>query len=154
MQKQNLNVVYQGQSLTGFEFSQLPIGAALLVAQQQIDQAADQARLAVLGDPLRAVEYHAAASESKAFASDNYEGEAPPAVQAWMDAAGLSAKAATESILTEAAAWEAALSQLRAIRLKGKQDVLKATSHEDVEAVADAAISAIKESVQGVGNAA
>ncbi len=154
MQTQNLNVVFQGQPLVGFSFSNLPLGAALQVAAQQVDEAADQARLAVIGDPLRAIEYQVTEQEAKAFAQSGYEGEAPPTVQAWMDAAGLEAKAAADSILTEAAAWMGALYAIRAARLKAKQAVRKAANHEAAEAIADEAIAAIKAGVEGVGNAA
>ncbi|WP_028694333.1 hypothetical protein [Pseudomonas cremoricolorata] len=154
MQKMNLNVVFDGQSLTGFQFGELPLGAAMLVAQQQIDQAADLARLAVLGEPLRVVEYNVAAHEARAFADADYSGEVPPSVQAWVDAAGLSAWEAADDILAKAAAWKEALYKLRAIRLKGKQDAAKATTHAAIEGIADTAIEAIKASVQGVGNAA
>ena len=94
------------------------------------------------------------ADEAAAFAAAGYAGEVPSTVQAWMDAAGLEAKAATDSILAEASAWKQALYQLRTLRLKGKQDVLKAASHDAAEGIADVAISAIYASVQGVGNAA
>ncbi|MBA1195437.1 hypothetical protein G7007_21720 [Pseudomonas entomophila] len=66
----------------------------------------------------------------------------------------MEAKPATESILAEAAAWKKALYELRALRLKGKQDVLKAATHAAVETIADATIEAIHASVQGIGNVA
>jgi len=154
MQTQNLTIEYGGRLLAGFAFSELPLDAALLVACQQIDQSADLARRLVLGDTLRALEYQTAAQEAAEFALGNYEGVVPPTVQAWMDAADLEAKPAADSILVEAAAWKGAMYQIRAKRLKGKQDVLKATSHGAVEAIADDAIAAIHACVQGVGNAA
>ncbi|MNJ20023.1 hypothetical protein D3C77_143510 [compost metagenome] len=154
MQKQNIHVVFGGRTYAGFNFESLPLAAALLVAAQQVDQAADQARSAVLGDPLRAVEYRITAEEAESFAAGEYAGPVPPSVQAWMDAAGLEARVATNEILTEAHAWKAAVHTIRAERLKGKQGVLKAASHEQAEVLADAAIAAIKASVQGVGNAA
>lgn len=154
MQTQNINVDFGGQSYVGFGFHSLPLAPALLVAAQQIDQAADQARSAVLGDPLRAVEYRLTAEQAERFAASDCVGPVPPTVQAWMDAADLDARAATDSILVESRAWEAAIYTIRSERLKGKQGVLKATSHEQAEALADAAIAAIKASIQGVGNAA
>lgn len=153
MQTQNLNIEFGGRTYAGFSFDSLPLDAALLAAALQVDQAADQARSAVLGDPLRAVEYRMTADEAESFAAAGYAGEVPATVQAWMDAAGLDAQAATESILHESRAWKGAIYAIRAERLKGKQDVLKATSHEQAEALADVAISAIKSSIQGVGNA-
>ncbi|BFT61828.1 hypothetical protein [Pseudomonas moorei] len=154
MQTKNLNVVYLGQSYAGFDFSGLPLAAALIVAAQQIDDAADAARIAVLGDSLRALEYERAAVEAEAFAAGGYTGDMPPSVQAWADAAELEPKAAADSIIAEAEAWQTALYAIRAARLKGKQRVLKATSHDAAEALADTAIADIRESIVGVGNAA
>ena len=153
MQKQNLNVMFNGQSLIGFTFSGLPLAAALMVAAQQIDEAADAARIAVLGDSLRALEYERAATEAKAFAATGYTGDMPPSVQAWADAAELEPQAAADSIIAEANAWQAALYAIRAARLKGKQQVLKAVSHDAAEMLADTAIADIRESIVGVGNA-
>nr|WP_312623660.1 hypothetical protein [Pseudomonas juntendi] len=154
MQKTNLSIEFDGKTYSGFDFAALPLAAATQVACHQIDQAADAARRAVLGDGLRALEYQLTAQEATAFAAAGYSGVVPPTVQAWMDAAGLDGKAATDSILAKAAAWKTALYELRAVRLKGKQDVLKASTHDGVESVADVAISAITASVQGVGNSA
>lgn len=154
MQTQNINVVFNGQPMIGFTFEGLPLAAAKLVACQQIDQAADAARVSVLGDPLRALEYQVTAREADTFAQAGYAGEVPPTVQAWMDAAGLDAQAATDSILVEAAACTGALYKIRAARLKGKQGVLKANAHQPAEALADEAIAEIQSSAQGVGNAA
>ena len=77
----------------------------------------------------------------------------PPYVKAWADAASLEPQAAADSIITEANAWEEALLDIRTIRLKGKQDVLKATSHAAAESIADAAIQAVRACIVGVGNA-
>lgn len=154
MQKTNLFVDFGGQTYAGFSFSDLPLKAAVLVACRQIDQAADMARSSVLGDPLRAVEYRLTADEAESFSAADYAGPVPATVQAWMDASGLDSKAATDDILVEARAWKAAIYALRAARLKGKQQVLKAQTHDAAEALADEAINAIRESVQGVGNVA
>lgn len=154
MQTTNINVTFEDRAYVGFEFTDLPLGAALQAAMEQIDQAADLARRAVLGDSLRALEYQITADEAKVFAEGGYQGEVPPTVQAWMDAADLDAPAATDNILQEATAWKNALYKIRAARLKGKQDVLKRTTHEGAVAVADEAIAAIHASIQDVGNAA
>lgn len=154
MQTSNINVIFEDRAYVGFEFAELPLGAALQAAMEQIDQAADLARRAALGDSLRALEYQITADEAKSFAAAGYVGEVPPTVQAWMDAADLDAQEATDNILQEAAAWKNALYKIRAARLKGKQDVLKRTTHEGAEAVANEAVAAIQVSIQGVGNAA
>lgn len=154
MQKRNINVIYGGRSYVGFEFSELPLGAALLIATAQIDQAADSARSSVVSDPLRAMEHERAALEANAFKAAGYVGEMPPSVQAWADAAELEPQAATDSITAEADEWQAAMYAIRAARLKGKQRVLKAVSHDAAEVLADEAINAIRECIQGVGNVA
>lgn len=154
MNKQNLNVVFQGQSYVGFSFSGLPLAAALTVAAAQIDQAADAARLAVVGDSLRAIEHEQAAVEAKAFAAGGYIGDMPPSVQCWADAAELEPKAAADSIIVEAEEWQAAMYAIRSARLKGKQRVLKAASHDAAEVLADEAMATIRASIEGVGNAA
>jgi hypothetical protein len=154
MQTKNLNVVYLGQSFVGFDFPALPLAAALIVAARQIDDAADSARVAVIGGSLRALEYERAAGEARAFAAADYVGDMPPSVQAWADAAELTPQAAADTIIAEADAWSAALYAIRAARLKGKQRVLKATSHEAAAALTDEAIAAIRASIEGVGNAA
>jgi len=153
MQKQNLFVTHGGTSYAGYDYEALPLAAALVVVAQQIDLAADHSRIAVLGDSLRVAEYQLAEEEAKAFEAIHFAGEMPPAVKAWADAANLPPQAATESILTEANAWKAALYAIRAARLKGKQSALKASSHDEAEAIADQAIAAIRASVVGVGNA-
>jgi len=154
MQTRNLSVDFGGRFYAGCNYENLPLGAALLVALIQIDQAADVSRAAVINDPLRALEHQRAADEARAFVQADYAGVTPPYVKAWADAAGLEPQAAADTILVQADAWDQALLALRTLRLKGKQDVLKATSHAEAEAIADAAIAAIKESVQGVGSAA
>lgn len=150
MKTTDINVIFSGQQYVGFDFSELPLGAALEAACQQIDLAADSARRILAGDSLRALEHQTAADEAKAFALAEYAGAAPPSVQAWMDAAELDAKDATDSILTKAQAWQGALLAIRVARLKGKQDVLKATTHAAMEAIADQSIAAIKAGVEGV----
>ncbi len=154
MQKNSLNVVYDGNTYAGFDFERLPLAAALIVAAQQIEQAADQVRATVLGDPLRAIESQMAEEEAKAFKVAGFEGEVPLTVQALVDAEGMSPQDAAEKILQESASWRAALCSIRSARLKGKVEVLRATTHDEVEAVADAAMTAIRASVTEANGAA
>ncbi|WP_445673407.1 hypothetical protein ACUDA6_27130 [Pseudomonas ceruminis] len=153
MRKESLNITFNGNNYNGFDFAKLPLGAALLCAIQQIEETADNARIAVVGNSLRVVEYQLAEQEAQAFQAAGFEGAVPATVQAWVDAAGLSPQEAAENILAEAAAWKGALYTIRAARLKGKQQALKAATHDEAEAIADAAITAINASVVGVGNA-
>lgn len=144
MQKNNLNILFGDGNYIGYDFEALPVGAALLVAAQQIEQAADQARASVLGDPLRAVEYQMAEADAKAFMVAGFDGDVPATVQAVVDASEVSPQAATELILAESAAWRGALCEIRAARLKGKQAMLKAATHAEAEGYADTAIDAIR----------
>lgn len=153
MRKNSLNISFDGNNYTGFAFSALPLGAACLFAAQQVDEAADNARIAVVGNSLRVLEYQLAEQEARAFQAAEFAGDAPASVQAWADAADLTLQAAAESILAKAAAWKTALYTVRAARLAGKQAALKAASHDEAEAVADAAIAKINASVVGLGNA-
>ncbi|EKT4568613.1 hypothetical protein QEM43_004333 [Pseudomonas putida] len=150
MKTSDLNVIFNDQQYVGWDFAALPIGAALAAACEQIDLAADTARRSLAGDTLRTLEHQTAADEAKEFALAGYTGEAPPSVQAWMDAAELDAQAATDSILAKAQAWQTVLYAIRAARLKGKQDLLKAPSHVAMEAIADQAIAAIQAGIDGV----
>ncbi|MEZ0190757.1 phage tail protein [Ralstonia solanacearum] len=127
--------------------------AALLVALKQrlcdqLDAAADAVRLAVVGDPLRAVEYQRASDEALAYRAAGYSGGVPPSVQSAVDAKGETAQQAADAILTMHAAWNAALYDIRTLRLKGKEAIRSAASDDIAD---DAAKQAIAR-VQKVGN--
>lgn len=120
----------------------------------QIDTAADAARRAVAGDPLRAVEYDRAASEAQAFAAAGYQGDVPPMVAAWA-ISGRTPQQAADGILAEAAQYNAALVQLRATRLQAKELIRQAMANGNVEQAQDIAaetIAAIEAAVAGIGN--
>lgn len=120
----------------------------------QIDAAADDARRAVAGDPLRAVEYANAATEAQAFAAANYQGTVPPMVAAWA-INGRTAQQAADDILREAAQYNAALVQLRTVRLNAKELIRAAMAAGQVEQAEDIAaetIASIQAAVAGIGN--
>ncbi|WP_368607572.1 hypothetical protein [Pseudomonas fulva] len=150
MQTRNLNVTFGGSVYAGFNFEDLPIEAARQAAVAQIDQAADLARSLIVSDPLRALEHQKAAAEARGFSAAGYAGDMPAYVQAWADAAGLDARAATDSIIAQADAWDQVLLALRAARLKGKQEVLRAGTHDVVETLCDGALTAISAAIQDV----
>lgn len=125
---------------------------ALLCAS--VDTAADAARRAVAGDPLRAVEYDRAASEAQAFAAAGYLGEVPPMVAAWA-ISGRTAQQAADDIINEANAYNAALTQLRTARLQAKEQIralMAADQIEQAQQVASQTIAAIEAAVAGIGN--
>ena len=121
---------------------------------QQVDTAADTARRAVAGDPLRAVEYDRARIEAEQFTAAGYLGDVPPMVAAWA-ISGRTPQQAAESILAEAAQYTAALVQLRTVRLQAKELIRAAINAGNIEHAQDIAaetIAAIEAAVAGIGN--
>ena len=119
-----------------------------------VDSAADAARHAVAGDPLRAVEYDRARIQAEEFAAAGFQGEAPAMVAAWA-INGRSPQQAAEEILAEAAAYENGLEQLRTVRLAAKEQIrnlFAAEQFEQAELVAANAVATIQNAVAGVGN--
>lgn len=121
---------------------------------QSVDTAADAARAAVAGDPLRAEEYKAAAAEAQAFAAADYLGEVPPMVAAWA-INGRTPQQAADDILREAGQYNAAMVQLRTVRLQAKELIRNAMAAGQVEQAEDIAaetIASIQAAVAGIGN--
>lgn len=138
----------------GLPFLVAPPPPSMATLCASIDAAADAARLAVAGDPLRAVEYERAAVEAQAYASAGYQGEVPPMVAAWA-IVGRTAQQAADDILREAAQYNGALVQLRATRLQAKDMVRAAMDAGQIEQAQDIAaetIAAIEAAVAGIGN--
>ncbi|GLX14743.1 hypothetical protein Pstr01_29820 [Pseudomonas straminea] len=122
---------------------------------KSIDTDADAARAAVIGSPMRAVEYDRARLEAEQFRAAGYEGEAPPMVAAWVTSER-NAQAAAEDILREAAQYEHALVQVRTIRLQAKEQIRALMAAGDVDQAAqltEQTIADLAACVQGVGNA-
>lgn len=119
-----------------------------------VDTAADAARRAVAGDPLRAVEYDRARLAAEQFAAADYQGEVPAMVAAWA-INGRTPQQAADSILNEAAAYTNALERLRTARLAAKEQIralMAANQVEQAEHVANQTIAAIEAAVAGIGN--
>lgn len=139
----------------GLPEPQQAVAITLQQILESVDRAADQAREAVAGDPLRAVEYDRARLEAEAFAAADYQGEVPRMVAAWA-LNGRNARQAADSILAEAAAYTEALYTLREARLQAKEQIRTAFAAGNVELAEDIAaetVAAIEAAVQGVGNA-
>lgn len=120
----------------------------------RIDTAADTARRAVAGDPLRAVEYDRARQAAEQFAAAGYKGEVPAMVAAWA-INGRTPQQAADSILAEAAAYTNALELLRATRLAAKEQVralMAANQVEQAQQLTEQTIAAIEAAVAGIGN--
>ncbi|MCL9847348.1 phage tail protein [Ralstonia solanacearum] len=122
--------------------------ASLLVALRQrlcdqLDAAADAVRLAVVGDPLRVVEYQRAADEALAYRTAGYAGDVPLSVQSAADAKGETPQQAANAILAKHAEWDAVLYDIRALRLKGKEAIRGMQSEDEVNRAASKAVTNI-----------
>lgn len=126
----------------------------LVTLLNRIDHAADQARAAVAGDPLRAVEYDRARLAAEQFAAAGYQGDVPPMVAAWA-INGRTPQQAADSILAEAEAYTNALELLRTTRLAAKEQVralMAAGETEQAQQHTEQTIAAIEAAVAGIGN--
>ncbi|WP_158677434.1 phage tail protein [Chromobacterium vaccinii] len=111
----------------------------------RIDAAADAASQLYVGSELRALEYRQAAAEAQSYKDGGCKGDAPPAVQAWASAKGLSGKDAADGILVKAAACDQALYAIRALRLAGKEAVRNAVDGDAARAAADDALAKLRQ---------
>lgn len=121
-----------------------------------IDKAADAARTAVVGDPLRGVEYDRTATQARAFAAAGYEGDVPPMVAAWAIGTRTPQEAA-DDIISEANKYENALAQLRTMRLAAKEQIRvlfltgSAKDVKSAKALAEKTVATIAAAVTGLG---
>lgn len=128
----------------GLPESAQAVAVTLQQILESVDRAADMARDAVVGDPLRAVEYDRARLEAEQFVADGYQGEVPRAVAAWA-ISGRTARQAADEILAEATAYIDALYAIREIRLHGKEQVRALSSDAPSSGAIDAAAVAVAE---------
>jgi hypothetical protein len=89
----------------------------------RVDAAADYARNALAGDPLKAMEYAQAAAEAQAYIDEGYPKKAVPlSVSAWV-VKGRTARQAVDQIIAKAARFKEGLLTLRTLRLKAKEQI-------------------------------
>ncbi|WP_213937498.1 phage tail protein [Pseudomonas sp. dw_612] len=120
-----------------------------------IDAAADRARNALAGDPLKALEYAQAAADAQAFMDEGYPKKAVPlSVSAWV-IKGRTARQAADQIIARAAQFNESLLTLRTLRLKAKEQIKvhiakgKTDLANQVSADAIAAIRAVASDLAG-----
>lgn len=120
---------------------------------EKIDAAADRARNALAGDPLKAMEYAQAAADAQAFQDAGYPKKAVPlSVAAWV-IKGRTAKQAAEQILSKAAALTDHLLNVRTLRLKAKAQIRAQAAKGNTDlarSAGDEALVAIRELVGDV----
>ncbi|MBV4464219.1 hypothetical protein AB7M29_001780 [Pseudomonas sp. F-14 TE3623] len=121
----------------------------------KVDAAADKARIALAGDPLKAMEYAQAAADAQAFQDAGYpKKDVPLAVSAWA-VKGRTAKQAAEQILSKAAQLSDNLLTLRTLRLKAKTQIRANAAKGNINlarSVGDEALVAIREFVSGLAD--
>lgn len=120
-----------------------------------IDDAADAARVAVVGAPLRDEEYKLAAAEAQAFKDAGYPAwNIPRSVSAWA-IQGRTPQQAADNILSEARRYNEALYAIRETRLQAKGLVRKAMAdgHPALALdIADETVASIRAAITGIGN--
>jgi hypothetical protein len=107
---------------------QLPIEAVLERAYITIDGAADAARMFILGEPTKQVEYSRAEAQARQYAAAGYADPVPPSVASWAnaqkwtnDGVPWTGQAAADDIIATADRWYAGLDQIRDRRLDAKE---------------------------------
>ncbi len=119
----------------------------------KVDTAADNARTALAGDPLKAMEYAQAAADAQAYLDAGYpKKEVPVSVAAWV-VKGRTAKQAADQILSKADQLTDHLLTLRTLRLKAKAQIRAQAAKGKMDLARDAAdegLLAIRELLGGL----
>jgi hypothetical protein len=122
---------------------EVPLGEAIEIALQRIDQAAGAQRLMYITDvPGQAATYLLKQEQALAFLGAPL-GPVPPFVQAEADAMATTPLLAAQYIAQTAAAWTNLAPLIERERRRGKVAVEAATSTEAVQAALEAALAAI-----------
>lgn len=120
------------------------LAARLLALCADIDREADNARLVLSGDALRALEHQRASESARAFLAAGASAQAvPQAVQAWVTEQR-DARQAAEDIVAQADCFAQALLMVRTLRLQAKEQVRGASDATQAEAVCDQAVQALR----------
>ena len=118
----------------------------------KVDAAADNARTALAGDPLKAMEYAQAAADAQAYQDAGYpKKEVPLSVAAWV-VKGRTAKQAADQIFGKADQLTDHLLTLRTLRLKAKTQIRAHATKGNIDlarSAADEALLAISQLVSG-----
>lgn len=118
-----------------------------------VDQFADAARLAVVGDAARIKEYERAQLGAEQYRDAGFSGPVPAAVSSWAYAKRReewTAQQAAEDILAASARWYVALDGIRAMRLDAKETIRSASTGQEVAATAATFRANLTAAMQGV----
>ncbi len=129
------------------------LAASVAAALVEIDNFADAARLAVVGDAARIKEYERAQAGAEAYRDTGFTGSVPPGVASWAYAKrrqNWTAQQAAEDILAASARWYAALDGIRALRLDAKEGARAAATIDEVAATVAFFRATLTAAMQGV----
>jgi hypothetical protein len=128
--------------MTDVQFSvHSDIAEARFLHKRRVDEKAGAVRQRFARDWLVDEEYVLAAEQAQTFADGGYIGDAPEAVQAWADAAGMTEQSAADDILATRDAYTGALEQIRRIRLEAKQRIAGVDTARAAYDIAEQAVS-------------
>jgi len=124
-----------------------PVTIVAARAIDKVDAEGDAARLKVIGDPTKVLEYQLAEAQARPYAAAGYPDPAPECVASWADAKrwanggeSWSGQQAADDIITTADRWYSALERIRRLRLDAKERVRAAVAAgaalPDVDAIA------------------
>jgi hypothetical protein len=121
-------VMWNGGAPAWVEAAPLADVAARAIAV--MDAEGDAARLQVIGDPTKALEYQRAEAQARPYAAAGYPDPAPPCVESWAnakrwtnDGEPWAGRQAADDIIATADRWNAALEGIRGLRLDAKEHV-------------------------------
>jgi hypothetical protein len=119
-------VVWNNGSPQWVEVAPLADVAARVIAA--MDAEGDAARLMVIGDPTKAIEYQRAEAQARSYAAAGYPDPVPPCVESWALAKRWTnggepwtGRRAADDINATADRWNAALEGIRGLRLDAKE---------------------------------
>lgn len=98
-----------------------------------VDELSDALVTTVIGR--RDTEYLMAEKQAQAYIDANYKGVTFPYVDSWAQAKGADQKWAADNIIETASNWRAVQSDMRAKRLKAKEDIRNAASVDIVDQI-------------------
>lgn len=121
------------------------LAARLQALCVDVDREADNTRLLLSGDTLRALEHQRADESARAFLDAGAPAEAvPQAVAAWVTEQR-DARQAAEDIVAHADRFAEALLTIRSLRLQAKEKIRSATGAAQADAVREQVVQALRQ---------
>ena len=125
-----------------------PVDILAARAIDTIDAEGDAARMKVIGDPTKVLEYQLAEAQARPYAAAGYPDPAPECVASWAEAKRWAnggepwtGQQAADDIITTADRWYAALERIRRLRLDAKERLRAAVVAGAVLADVDAIVA-------------